>query len=289
MKQTHDGLTLSYDLIDALASQKTGERGVSVTATLEPASPNNAVCVEYRIDGGPVRDLRAVAEHIDYQQGIQYFRATFPGLRPGQHVDYRLFGSSAGRRVPGTTTNGWPQSFRVSTDPDPDLSRRSDSPASVPPDALSRYVLRSEFMARVTIAIEPPRIIGPTPEGIRITWNAAHGSVEGPGFKATVVQAADWMRIRPDGIGDVDVQAVLETADGAKIMAHYMGTVEFGEDGYQRLLTNNLPKRLRAWTAPRLLTAAPAYTWLNRLQCVGIGEVRLDEMTYVYDLYKLTT
>src|SRR5262245_50816215 len=106
MKQTHDGLTLNYDLIDALASQKSRGGGVSVTATLEPASPNNAVCVEYRSDGGPLRDLRAVAERIDYQQDLQYFRATFPRLRPGQHVDYRLFGTSGGRRVPGTTADG---------------------------------------------------------------------------------------------------------------------------------------------------------------------------------------
>ena len=289
MKQTHDGLTLNYEPIDALALPKSSKGGVSVTATLEPVSPNNAVSVEYRIDGGPVRDLRAVAERIDYQQGIQYFRAIFPALSPGQHVDYRLFGTSAGRRVPGTTADEWTQSFRVPALSDTDLSRRSDSQASLAPEPSARYALRSEFMARVTIAIEPPRIVGPTPDGIRITWNAAHGTVEGPGFKATVLQAADWMRIRPDGIGDVDVQAVLETADGAKIMAHYLGTVDFGEDGYQRLLTNTLPKRLRAWTAPRLLTAASAYTWLNRLQCVGIGEVRLDEMTYVYDLYKLTT
>jgi hypothetical protein len=144
-------------------------------------------------------------------------------------------------------------------------------------------------MARVTIAFEPPRIVGPTPDGIRVTWNAGHGSVDGPLLKATVLQAADWMRIRPDGIGDVDVQAVLETGDGARIMASYLGTIELGEDGYQRFLTNTLPNSLRTWTAPRFLTAAAAYAWLNRLQCVAVGEVRLDEKTYVYDLYKLTS
>jgi hypothetical protein len=71
-------------------------------------------------------------------------------------------------------------------------------------------------------------------------------------------------------------------------MASYFGIIELGEDGYQRFLTNTLPASLKAWTAPRFLTAAAAYTWLNRLQCVGVGEVRLDEMSYVYDLYKLT-
>jgi hypothetical protein len=288
MKQTHDGLTLTYDPPGVVMPRNASGKGVSVTATLEPASPNNVVCVQYRIDGGPVQDLRAVAERIDYQRNLQYFRATFPRLKPGQSIDYRLFGTCAGRRVPGTATDGLEQSFRVSDDEDRDVSGRSDRPTPLSGDARSRYALGGDFVARVTIAIEPPRIVGPTPDGIRVTWNAGRGSVDGPLLKATVLQAADWMRIRPDGVGDVDVQAVLETGDGAKIMASYSGIIEFGEDGYQRFLTNTLPASLKVWTAPRFLTAAAAYTWLNRLQCVGVGEVRLDEMTYVYDLYKLT-
>src|SRR5262249_16603833 len=70
MKQTHDGLTLSSDPPDAVMLRNASGKGVSVTAALEPASPNNAVCVQYRIDGGPVRDLRAVAVRIDYQRNL---------------------------------------------------------------------------------------------------------------------------------------------------------------------------------------------------------------------------
>jgi hypothetical protein len=288
MKQTHDGLTLTYDPPDAETILDASRKGVSVTATLEPASPNNAVCVQYRIDGGPVQDLRAVAERIDYQRNLQYFRATFPRLRAGQAIDYRLIGLCAGRRVPGTPTGELEQSFRVAGDGGRDVSGKSDHPAPPPSNVRPRHALGGDFMARVTIAIEPPRIVGPTPDGIRVTWNAGRGSVDGPLLNATVLQAADWMRIRPDGVGVVDVQAVLETADGAKIMAHYSGIVELGEDGYQRFLTNTLPASLKAWTAPQFLTAAATYTWLNRLQCVGVGEVRLDDMSYIYDLYRLS-
>jgi hypothetical protein len=287
VKHTHDGLTLRHDPPDAVMLRKANESRVPVTATLEPASPNNVVYVQYRIDGGPVRDLRAVAERIDYQRDLQYFRATLPRFRPGQSVDYRLIGTCAGRRVP-EIADEWTQSFRVSDDRDPGLAGTSDTPTILPGDARPRFMLRGDFVARITIAIEPPRIVGPTPDGIRVTWNAGRGTVDGPLLKATVLQAADWMRIRPDGVGEVDVQAVLETADGARIMTSYAGIIELGEDGYHRFLTNALPVNLKAWTVPRFLTAAAAYTWLNRLQCVGVGEVRLDEMTYIYDLYKLT-
>ncbi len=32
-------------------------------------------------------------------------------------------------------------------------------------------------------------------------------------------------------------------------------------------------------------TAHPAYAWLNRLQCLGIGEVDLSKNRVTYDVY----
>ena len=34
-----------------------------------------------------------------------------------------------------------------------------------------------------------------------------------------------------------------------------------------------------------LLTADPKYRWLNRLHCLGVGEVRIPEYFYTYDMY----
>ncbi len=67
----------------------------------------------------------------------------------------------------------------------------------------------------------------------------------------------------------------------------YSGVIELGEDGYQKFLANDIPKRVRVWTTPRFLAADPTYKWLNRLQCVSIGEVSIEELTYVYDVYAL--
>ena len=40
-------------------------------------------------------------------------------------------------------------------------------------------------------------------------------------------------------------------------------------------------------TGVRLLTEHRKYQWLNRLQCVGIGQVVLSQLLYAYDLYAL--
>ena len=36
---------------------------------------------------------------------------------------------------------------------------------------------------------------------------------------------------------------------------------------------------------PRYLTAYPDYQWLNRLQCLGIGEFDVQNLKVSYDLY----
>jgi hypothetical protein len=37
--------------------------------------------------------------------------------------------------------------------------------------------------------------------------------------------------------------------------------------------------------APRFLTSHPDYLWLNRIQCVNVGEVDLNSWVVGYDLY----
>jgi hypothetical protein len=95
------------------------------------------------------------------------------------------------------------------------------------------------------------------------------------------------MTIRHDGIGLMDVRATVETEDGALLYASYQGYCDFGHDGYQRFLDGRWPEIAPTRTAPRIRTAHANYAWLNRLQCIGIGEVRMQELVYTYDLYAL--
>ncbi len=290
MMYKSEGLTLLYGTpqTPALEGDQAEISDLSITVLLQPASPSNAVTVRYRVDGGPIKHLRAIAGQTDYKQNTQCFRATFPQLSAGKLVDYSIIGSCAGRQViDAASFDDFPHSFRIppiatkseSLTPEQDSRPRHQEPR--------RHDLKGEFLARFTIAIEAPRISGPTPEGIRVTWNVRTGNVTGPKLNGKLVQGADWMLIRTDGIARIDVGALLETADGARIMINYSGIIDLGEDGYHQFLTNNLHRRVQVWTMPFFFTGDEAYKWLNRRQCMAVGEVSIDDLICVYDVYQL--
>ena len=96
----------------------------------------------------------------------------------------------------------------------------------------------------------------------------------------------DWLVVRTDGVAILDVRATIETRDeGALIHVSYTGVGELGEDGYERFLRGDLPASVPLRVGPRFLTAHPDYRWLNRLQCLGIGEVDLERSEVSYDVY----
>jgi len=132
----------------------------------------------------------------------------------------------------------------------------------------------------------PPEAIGPVPEGLRLNVYLTGGRIEGERLRGEVLPVgADWLLLRRDGIGIVDVRATFRTHDGALIYAAYGGILDLGPDGYERFLRGEAPAEIPIRTAPRFQTAHPAYLWLNRLQCVGVGAVELAKGLVSYDLY----
>jgi hypothetical protein len=132
----------------------------------------------------------------------------------------------------------------------------------------------------------PPEVIGPVPEGIRANFYCKGGEITGPKVKGRCRPVGgDWLTIRTDGVGMLDVRTTFETHDGALIGTSYKGVGDFGPDGYQRFLKGDLPPRLVLRVTPQCQTAHPAYTWLNRLQCLGIGEVDIVKSLVSYDIY----
>ena len=91
------------------------------------------------------------------------------------------------------------------------------------------------------------------------------GTVKGP--------AGDWLTLRADGTGLLDVRLLLETDDGAVILMTYKG--QFTEGG----------KSLR--TAPLFETGDPRYVWLNTVQAVGIGAANDTQDEVSYEVYAL--
>ncbi len=113
-------------------------------------------------------------------------------------------------------------------------------------------------------------VIGMVPEGRRVNAFVTGGAVTGPRITGVLRPAGgDWLTIRSDGLGIVDVRTTIETPDGALIYMFYQGILDAG--------------RLRV--APRFQTAHPDYQWLNRLQCLGIGQASRERSEVAYDVY----
>jgi hypothetical protein len=144
-----------------------------------------------------------------------------------------------------------------------------------------------EHLFSYTVSLHmPPEVIGPVPEGIRVTFYLSGGVVTGPRCSGKVLPVgADWLLIRKDGIGVVDVRSTLQTDDGALIYVTYNGVLDPGTDGYEAFLNGTLPAKFPIRTAPRFQTANPVYAWMNRVQAYGVGEVDMVNASVTYHVY----
>lgn len=292
MRFTNEGLTLWYGTEDApapLDGSTQLRQGVSVTVAIQPPNPSNVLTLRYRVDQGLVRTARGYRVLIDLDQGIEYQRVTFPDLPTGERVSYVAVASCAGRSAPEpATAASLPSSFHLAGRA---LPSSSGGENRVPPVRRSdRTSPNLQYLASIRVPLRKPEIVGVTPGGLLVNWfwSPNEGSVVGLKARAKVRKdGGDWMIIRRDGIGVMNVRATVETEEGAILFASYLGSCDFGEDGYENFLAGRWPDIAPTRTAPRIETAHPDYLWLNRLQCVGIGEVRMKELIYTYDLYAM--
>jgi Protein of unknown function (DUF3237) len=290
----HEGLTLWYGTEDAPAPQGKDVigQGTCITVGVSPINPSNQVMVHYCVDGGTAQTLSAILVRTDHQRGRQYFRATFPDFWRGERVAYRVVLLCAGRQVPDIeTAKQFPESFGLARSTSHHSHRSSNGVESASLSATQRakFPINLDYLATVTVQLQkPPEIIGETPEGLKVNWYVRGGGVVGPKLNAIIrPEGGDWMTLRPDGIGILGIHATLATQDGALIYTTYSGVFELGEDGYQNFLNQKWPNAPPLRSTPRFLTEHPRYKWLNRLQCIGVGEVRMSDLLVVYDLYAI--
>src|SRR4030095_11806782 len=93
-----------------------------------------------------------------------------------------------------------------------------------------QYELEHIFSFDATLQ-SPPEVIGPVSEGIRTNFYCLGGEVKGPKLQGkTRAVGGDWLTLRTDGIGILDVRTTLETHDGALIAIGYAGVVDLGNN-----------------------------------------------------------
>lgn len=146
------------------------------------------------------------------------------------------------------------------------------------------------FEARVQLRM-PPMDLGAVPDGNRIIFFVEGGTLEGPHLKGRVVpnSGADWIRIRPDGVGLLDVRFCLETHDNALIYAHWQGrswsAPEDSEYAYDVMKPDDPAGAWRYYfrTAPFFETSDPRYAWLNTI--VSVSKSRTGDGGPIHRIY----
>jgi Protein of unknown function (DUF3237) len=145
-----------------------------------------------------------------------------------------------------------------------------------------------EYVCSYWATLAAPEIIGPVAEGIRVNFYVTSGEVSGPKMKGRLRPVGgDWLTIRSDGVGVLDVRATMELENGAVVYTSYGGVLDLGPDGYNQFAKGILPPRVDLRIAPRYFTSHPDYLWLNRLQCVGVGGFDRDTLKVDYDIFAM--
>jgi hypothetical protein len=131
-----------------------------------------------------------------------------------------------------------------------------------------------EYLGTLRAETGTRTVIENGPQGTRTIVQVVGGRLEGPRVKASVQSpAGDWITNRADGSYRLDVRLTLKTDDGALLLVTYNGIGQ----------TTNAGASLRI--APLFETGDSRYTWLTRLQAVGVGERVGTAVTY--DIYAL--
>ena len=158
----------------------------------------------------------------------------------------------------------------------------------VPKPGDKRYEPKLEYVLSYNASLAPPEVIGPLAEGIRVNFYVTDGLFQGPNIKGKLRPVGgDWLTIRKDGIGILDVRATMETDDGALIYIAYSGTLNLGPDGYKNFAEGKLPEFIHLTVSSRMYTANPKYEWVNRSQYVQVGEFERDKLLVRYDVYAI--
>jgi hypothetical protein len=149
--------------------------------------------------------------------------------------------------------------------------------------------LRSRHLFTISIELHPILDLGATPAGQRRIVPVSGGRFTGERLRGEILPHAgsDLLLTRSDGAFQQDVRLALQTHDGALILMTYRGIRHSSVEVANRIARGESvsPQDYYLRTAPFFETAAPAYTWLNRIVTVGVGERRPNGAAY--DIFEI--
>ncbi len=117
-----------------------------------------------------------------------------------------------------------------------------------------------EYIFSYWATLTSPEVVGPIAEGIRVNFYVTAGEVSGPKMRGRLrTVGGDWLLLRTDGVGLLDVRATLELDNGALIYTTYGGVVDLGPDGYNLFFEGN------PTASPGLANRATVSHWPSRI------------------------
>jgi hypothetical protein len=259
--------------------------GAPVLAAVSPIRPGHSIAVEYRVNGGSVREAVGVLEPRIHDASARVFRAVVPGQSEGL-VEFlpvlRFAGQPISARLSETEQSSCYQvgpgaaAVPASISPLQTASRSADG---------ARWGWDAHFLGAATIHLRK-EVVGVVSDGFRIIWHFEEARFAGPLLEGRFLPgAADWMRIRPDGVAIVQVQGCIETSSGARVYCSYGGNLELGRDGYARALRGEFDPWPPFVCTPTYATADKDLGWLNRAQCLIVGRVDMKALVVESDAY----
>jgi len=146
--------------------------------------------------------------------------------------------------------------------------------------------LTTEFLFEISVDLDRPLVVGPTPNGDRRIRLITGGRFEGPKLRGEVLPGGgDWLLLRPDGSRSLDVRLTLRTDGGHLIYAISRGILDMSPEIYDRIAAGEEidPSRYYFRTTPLFEAAADELAWLNRMVAVSRG--RMTQTTVVQTIY----
>jgi hypothetical protein len=254
-------------------------------AAVSPIRPGHSVSVEYRVNGGPIREAIGVLEPRVHHASARIFRAVVPGQSDGL-VEFLPVLSFAGQPISARLLETEQSSrYQVGSGATPAAPLDSPPQTASRSGAEARWQWEAKFLGAATIPLRK-EVVGVVSDGFRIIWRFVEARFVGPVLEGRFLPgAADWMRIRPDGVAIVQVQGCIETRSGARVYTTYGGNLELGRDGYARALRGEFDPWPPFVCAPTYATADKELEWLNRAQCLIVGRVDMKALTVESDAY----
>lgn len=149
------------------------------------------------------------------------------------------------------------------------------------------HPIETRFLVQLDIQGNTPNELGVTYRGRRRVVFLAGGTFRGPRLNGRIHPGGgDSALVRPDGVFEIDVRALMDCDDGAQIYLTYNGFWHAEPQVMDRLLRREGGLDLSEFYCRatfRFETSDPRYLWLNSVVTVGRGMPRMgttSAMTY---------